>query len=108
MATSPTAKSNLLTVAEPKRYGSTLSLEEKIQKSFFLFYYYRMEDEAVLDRGASFIKHHCDEEEVEGKLNLSSVVFTVAAMFFFPYQCLFIYACPFFSQLPLKPLSQVG
>ncbi|XP_063051623.1 solute carrier family 4 member 4a isoform X2 [Engraulis encrasicolus] len=26
----------------------------------------KMEDEAVLDRGASFIKHHCDEEEVEG------------------------------------------
>ncbi|XP_059504162.1 electrogenic sodium bicarbonate cotransporter 1-like isoform X3 [Stegostoma tigrinum] len=25
-----------------------------------------MEDEAVLDRGASFIKHVCDEEEVEG------------------------------------------
>lgn len=27
-----------------------------------------MEDEAVLDRGASFVKHVCDEEEVEGKL----------------------------------------
>uniref|UniRef100_A0A3Q2PUS0 Anion exchange protein n=1 Tax=Fundulus heteroclitus TaxID=8078 RepID=A0A3Q2PUS0_FUNHE len=26
----------------------------------------RMEDEAVLDRGASFVKHVCDEEEVEG------------------------------------------
>ncbi|XP_016525294.1 electrogenic sodium bicarbonate cotransporter 1 isoform X3 [Poecilia formosa] len=26
----------------------------------------RMEDEAVLDRGASFVKHICDEEEVEG------------------------------------------
>lgn len=26
-----------------------------------------MEDEAVLDRGASFLKHVCDEEEVEGK-----------------------------------------
>ncbi|MGH0174494.1 UNVERIFIED_CONTAM: hypothetical protein FKN15_068166 [Acipenser sinensis] len=26
----------------------------------------RMEDEAVLDRGASFLKHVCDEEEVEG------------------------------------------
>uniref|UniRef100_A0A3Q2XST1 Anion exchange protein n=1 Tax=Hippocampus comes TaxID=109280 RepID=A0A3Q2XST1_HIPCM len=25
-----------------------------------------MEDEAVLDRGASFVKHVCDEEEVEG------------------------------------------
>ncbi|KFO22795.1 Electrogenic sodium bicarbonate cotransporter 1 [Fukomys damarensis] len=25
-----------------------------------------MEDEAVLDRGASFLKHVCDEEEVEG------------------------------------------
>ncbi|GCB78709.1 hypothetical protein scyTo_0020701, partial [Scyliorhinus torazame] len=24
----------------------------------------RMEDEAVLDRGASFIKHVCDDEEV--------------------------------------------
>ncbi|XP_037835506.1 electrogenic sodium bicarbonate cotransporter 1 isoform X1 [Kryptolebias marmoratus] len=26
----------------------------------------RMEDEAVLDRGAAFVKHICDEEEVEG------------------------------------------
>nr|XP_056711907.1 electrogenic sodium bicarbonate cotransporter 1 [Euleptes europaea] len=26
----------------------------------------RMEDEAVLDRGASFLKHVCDDEEVEG------------------------------------------
>lgn len=58
---------NLLQVNEPKRYGSTLSLEEKCEQSFFLFYYYRMEDEAVLDRGASLLKHICDEEEVEGK-----------------------------------------
>ncbi|XP_030579371.1 solute carrier family 4 member 4a isoform X8 [Archocentrus centrarchus] len=57
---------NLLQVNEPKRYGSTLSLEEKCEQSFFLFYYYRMEDEAVLDRGASLLKHICDEEEVEG------------------------------------------
>ncbi|XP_071011911.1 electrogenic sodium bicarbonate cotransporter 1-like isoform X5 [Oncorhynchus clarkii lewisi] len=57
---------NTLQVNEPKRYGSTLSLEEKCEQSFFLFYYYRMEDEAVLDRGASFLKHVCDEEEVEG------------------------------------------
>ncbi|KAJ8339239.1 hypothetical protein SKAU_G00360250 [Synaphobranchus kaupii] len=26
----------------------------------------KVEDEAVLDRGASFVKHVCDEEEVEG------------------------------------------
>lgn len=58
---------NLLQVNEPKRYGSTLSLEEKCEQSFFLFYYYRMEDEAVLDRGASLLKHMCDQEEVEGK-----------------------------------------
>ncbi|XP_072289629.1 solute carrier family 4 member 4a isoform X4 [Eucyclogobius newberryi] len=58
---------NLLQVNEPyKRYGSTLSLEERCEQSFFLFYYYRMEDEAVLDRGASLLKHMCDEEEVEG------------------------------------------
>ncbi|XP_043968771.1 solute carrier family 4 member 4a isoform X5 [Gambusia affinis] len=57
---------NLLHVNEPKRYGSTLSLEEKCEQSFFLFYYYRMEDEAVVDRGASLLKHLCDEEEVEG------------------------------------------
>lgn len=66
MAT-PTASTHMLAVPEPRRYGSTLSLEEKCQQSFFLFYYYRMEDEAVLDRGASFLKHLCDEEEVEGK-----------------------------------------
>ncbi|KAG7490246.1 electrogenic sodium bicarbonate cotransporter 1 isoform X2 [Solea senegalensis] len=57
---------NLLQVNEPKRYGSTLSLEEKCEQSFFLFYYYRVEDEAVLDRGASLQKHKCDDEEVEG------------------------------------------
>lgn len=62
---------NLLQVNEPRRYGSTLSLEEKCEQSFFLFYYYRMEDEAVLDRGASLLKHICDEEEVEGKCNCS-------------------------------------
>ncbi|KAM9810351.1 solute carrier family 4 member 4a [Neosynchiropus ocellatus] len=61
-----TPSPNLLQVNEPKRYGSTLSLEEKCEQSFFLFYYYRMEDEAVLDRGASLLKHICDEEEVEG------------------------------------------
>ncbi|XP_059403723.1 electrogenic sodium bicarbonate cotransporter 1-like isoform X3 [Carassius carassius] len=57
---------NTLQVNEPCRYGSTLSLEEKCEQSFFLFYYYRMEDEAVLDRGASLLKHLCDQEEVEG------------------------------------------
>ncbi|XP_051525672.1 electrogenic sodium bicarbonate cotransporter 1-like isoform X1 [Myxocyprinus asiaticus] len=57
---------NTLQVNEPRCYGSTLSLEEKCEQSFFLFYYYRMEDEAVLDRGASLLKHMCDEEEVEG------------------------------------------
>ncbi|XP_047197057.1 solute carrier family 4 member 4a isoform X2 [Hippoglossus stenolepis] len=61
-----TPSPNLLPGSEPPRYGSTLSLEEKCEQSFFLFYYYRMEDEAVLDRGASFVKHLCDEEEVEG------------------------------------------
>uniref|UniRef100_A0A672NDW0 Anion exchange protein n=1 Tax=Sinocyclocheilus grahami TaxID=75366 RepID=A0A672NDW0_SINGR len=39
---------------------------EKCEQSFFLFYYYRMEDEAVLDRGASLLKNVCDQEEVEG------------------------------------------
>ncbi|TSN86082.1 Electrogenic sodium bicarbonate cotransporter 1 [Bagarius yarrelli] len=58
--------SNMLQVNQPRSYGSMLSLEEKCEQSFFLFYYYRMEDEAVLDRGASFLKHVCDEEEVEG------------------------------------------
>ncbi|XP_016428119.1 electrogenic sodium bicarbonate cotransporter 1-like isoform X7 [Sinocyclocheilus rhinocerous] len=57
---------NTLQVNEPRRYGSTLSLEEKCEQSFFLFYYYRMEDEAVLDRGASLLKNLCDQEEVEG------------------------------------------
>lgn len=62
---------NLLQVNEPRRYGSTLSLEEKCEQSFFLFYYYRMEDEAVLDRGASLLKHLCDEEEVEGEFTFN-------------------------------------
>lgn len=65
---------NVLQVNEPRRYGSTLSLEEKCEQSFFLFYYYRMEDEAVLDRGASLLKHKCDEEEVEGKCPCSSTL----------------------------------
>ncbi|XP_028851146.1 solute carrier family 4 member 4a isoform X4 [Denticeps clupeoides] len=60
------SSTNFLQVKEQRSYGSTLSLEEKCEQSFFLFYYYRMEDEAVLDRGASFLKHVCDEEEVEG------------------------------------------
>lgn len=34
-----------------------------------LFFLRRVEDEAVLDRGASFVKHVCDEEEVEGKIS---------------------------------------
>ncbi|XP_077416561.1 electrogenic sodium bicarbonate cotransporter 1-like isoform X6 [Vanacampus margaritifer] len=63
---SPSPSPNLLQVNEPRRYGSTLSLEERCEQSFFLFYYYRMEDEAVLDRGASLVKHICDQEEVEG------------------------------------------
>ncbi|MBN3311190.1 S4A4 protein, partial [Amia calva] len=59
--------SNSLQVSHPRsRIGLTSSLQEKSEQSFFLFYYYRMEDEAVLDRGASFLKHVCDEEEVEG------------------------------------------
>uniref|UniRef100_A0A671VF42 Anion exchange protein n=1 Tax=Sparus aurata TaxID=8175 RepID=A0A671VF42_SPAAU len=33
---------------------------------FFLLLPRRVEDEAVLDRGAAFVKHVCDEEEVEG------------------------------------------
>lgn len=65
---------NLLQVNEPRRYGSTLSLEEKCEQSFFLFYYYRMEDEAVLDRGASLLKHLCDEEEVEGEFSFNICV----------------------------------
>lgn len=66
---------NLLQVNEPRRYGSTLSLEEKCEQSFFLFYYYRMEDEAVLDRGASLLKHMCDQEEVEGKNNCLLLIY---------------------------------
>ena len=59
---------NSLQVNLPRTWaGSNSSLQEKSEHSFFLFYYYRMEDEAVLDRGASFLKHVCDEEEVEGK-----------------------------------------
>ena len=65
-----TPSPNTLQVNEPKFYGSTLSLEEKCEQSFFFFYYYRMEDEAVLDPGASFVKHVCDDEEVEGKISL--------------------------------------
>lgn len=61
--------SNMLQVNQPTGYGSMMSLEEKCEQSFFLFYYYRMEDEAVLDRGASFLKHVCDEEEVEGTIS---------------------------------------
>ncbi|KAF6132968.1 solute carrier family 4 member 4 [Phyllostomus discolor] len=58
---------NSLQVNLPRSWAaSSGSLQEKSEHSFFLFYYYRMEDEAVLDRGASFLKHVCDEEEVEG------------------------------------------
>lgn len=57
------------------------SLQEKSEHSFFLFYYYRMEDEAVLDRGASFLKHVCDEEEVEGELHGSGEVYIFVHVF---------------------------
>lgn len=70
-----TPSANLLQPNEPRCYGSTLSLEEKCEQSFFLFYYYRMEDEAVLDRGASLLKKVCDEEEVEGKWTYVSTVY---------------------------------
>jgi len=64
---------NNLQVNLPRTWaGSNSSLQEKSEHSFFLFYYYRMEDEAVLDRGASFLKHVCDEEEVEGKRPLTA------------------------------------
>lgn len=33
-----------------------------------------MEDEAVLDRGASLLKHMCDEEEVEGEFTFNKIV----------------------------------
>lgn len=60
---------NSLQVNLPRSWAASGgSLQEKSEHSFFLFYYYRMEDEAVLDRGASFLKHVCDEEEVEGEL----------------------------------------
>ncbi|XP_032824929.2 uncharacterized protein LOC116950891 [Petromyzon marinus] len=42
------------------------ALRAKAEHSFFLYYYYRMEDEAVLDRGALCRKHTVDEEDVEG------------------------------------------
>lgn len=76
---------NLLQVNEPKRYGSTLSLEEKCEQSFFLFYYYRMEDEAVLDRGASLLKHICDEEEVEGEFTCTCALLSECDQKRLPY-----------------------
>lgn len=67
---------NSLQVNLPRSWAaSSGSLQEKSEHSFFLFYYYRMEDEAVLDRGASFLKHVCDEEEVEGELYGSREVY---------------------------------
>lgn len=65
------AQLNLSTI----RGLSSSLLQERSEHSFFLFYYYRMEDEAVLDRGASFLKHVCDEEEVEGKSKNLSLYF---------------------------------
>lgn len=66
----PVNMSSSLQVHLPRSWASSGgSLQEKSEHSFFLFYYYRMEDEAVLDRGASFLKHVCDEEEVEGELD---------------------------------------
>ncbi|XP_055444746.1 electrogenic sodium bicarbonate cotransporter 1 isoform X7 [Bubalus kerabau] len=63
----PVNMNSSLQVHLPRSWASSSgSLKEKSEHSFFLFYYYRMEDEAVLDRGASFLKHVCDEEEVEG------------------------------------------
>lgn len=72
----PVNMNNSLQVNLPRSWAaSSGSLQEKSEHSFFLFYYYRMEDEAVLDRGASFLKHVCDEEEVEGELYGSREVY---------------------------------
>ena len=72
----PVNMSSSLQVHLPRSWAvSSGSLQEKSEHSFFLFYYYRMEDEAVLDRGASFLKHVCDEEEVEGELAGSGEVY---------------------------------
>lgn len=38
----------------------------------------RMEDEAVVDRGASYVKHVCDEEEVEGMDHTPKYSFSLA------------------------------
>lgn len=66
----PVNMNSSLQVHLPRSWASSSgSLKEKSEHSFFLFYYYRMEDEAVLDRGASFLKHVCDEEEVEGEFD---------------------------------------
>lgn len=71
-----TMSSSSLQAHLPRSWAVTSgSLQEKSEHSFFLFYYYRMEDEAVLDRGASFLKHVCDEEEVEGELAGSGEVY---------------------------------
>lgn len=80
--------SNMLQVNQPRGYGSMMSLEEKCEQSFFLFYYYRMEDEAVLDRGASFLKHVCDEEEVEG--TISNMIFLNYSTSY--HQCFFLHS----------------
>lgn len=70
---------NSLQVNLPRSWAAASgSLQEKSEHSFFLFYYYRMEDEAVLDRGASFLKHVCDEEEVEGEMCGSGQVYIPA------------------------------
>lgn len=81
--------SNMLQVNQPRGYGSMMSLEEKCEQSFFLFYYYRMEDEAVLDRGASFLKHVCDEEEVEG--TISNMIFFKLQYVLSPYHRVFFF-----------------
>ena len=73
---------NSLQVNLPRSWAASGgSLQEKSEHSFFLFYYYRMEDEAVLDRGASFLKHVCDEEEVEGELYGSGKVYSCTYVF---------------------------
>ena len=45
----------------------------------------RVEDEAVVDRGASYVKHVCDEEEVEGRGDTPITFFSLSKVYSFSF-----------------------
>ena len=63
----------------------------------------RVEDEAVLDRGAAFVKHICDAEEVEGEITGHSFLIPPPPSVFAPFSLPLSLSLPFFFYICFPP-----